>query len=40
MSKTEIESTYHIKTNFLEFMRVHTCVKTYVGNGPMDRFKR
>ena len=31
MSKTEIETTYNIKTNFLEYMRVHKSVKKFKG---------
>ena len=31
MSKTEIETIYNIKTNFLEYMRVNKCVKKFMG---------
>ena len=31
MSKTEIETTYNIKTTFLEYMRVHKSLKKFKG---------
>ena len=38
MSKAEIESNYNIKPNFLEYMRVHRCVKPYIGKEKKTRY--
>ena len=37
MSKAEIESNYNIKPNFLEYMRVHRCVKPYIGKEKKNK---
>ena len=38
MSKTEIETTYNIKTNFLEYMRVHKSVKKFKGAASKTKY--
>ena len=38
MSKTEIEITYNIKTNFLEYMRVHKSVKKFKGAASKTKY--
>ena len=38
MSKTEIETTYNIKTNFLEYMRVHKSIKKFKGAASKTKY--
>ena len=38
MSKMEIETTYNIKTNFLEYMRVHKSIKKFKGAASKTKY--